>query len=159
MQNNYVEFDGVFRFTNPTDKDRTYLWNNKEYTFPAKSTVPLVIMGEPLENIQEIRKRFAYRMAEERFYENEKPSIGDSYDKLKKMGNGLPPTFNPEILEPWIEECLKPLPIGRAIVKDGKKDKTKYKSTKAIGPNDNPNYVFAEENKNPPVVGQMSDRE
>lgn len=158
MNETYEEFSGTFYFTNPTDTERKYLWNNKEYLFPPKSTVPLVIMGEPLENIQEIRKRFAYRMAEERFYEGEKPSVGESYDKLKKMGNGLPPTFNPEILEPWIEECLKPLPIKRAAVKEGKKDTLKYKSTKAIGKDDNPNYIFAEENKNIPTLGVMSDK-
>ena len=68
MDNQNDEFSGVFMFTNPTDKERKYLWNNKEYVFPAESTVPLIIPSETLENIQEIRKRFAYRMAEERFY-------------------------------------------------------------------------------------------
>lgn len=158
METKFEEFTGTFYFTNPTDRERKYLWNNREYTFPAKSTVPLIIMGEPLENIQEIRKRFAYRMAEERFYENEKPAVGESYGKLNKMGNGLPPTFNPEILEPWIEECLKPLPLVKAQVKDVQKKEHKYKASKAIGAGDNPAYVFAEENRNPPVLGQMSDK-
>lgn len=154
MDNNQEEFGGVFYFTNPTNKDRKYLWNNKEYIFPAQSTSPLVIMGEPLENIQEIRKRFAYRMAEERFYE------GDEYEKMKKQGNGMPPTFDTKVLEPMIEECLKPLPIKQAAIKQGKKtdDEGNYKSTKAIGQNDNPSYVFSEENKNPPVLGRMSDK-
>lgn len=146
------EFTGVFYFTNPTNQDRKYLWNNKEYLFPAESTVPLVIMGEPLENVQEIRKRFAYRMAEERFYE------GKEYKAMSKQGNGIPPTFDPKILEPMIEECLKPLPIKRAEVKEGKKidDERNYKSSKAIGQNDNPAQIFSEENKNPPVLGAMS---
>lgn len=159
MQETFEEFTGTFHFTNPTEIERKYLWNNKEYTFPAKSTVPLIIMGEPLENIQEIRKRFAYRMAEERFYEGEKPTVGESYDKLKKMGNGLPPTFNPEILEPWIEECLKPLPIAKAKVKEGKKDDgRKYKASKSLTGNEDPRDVFKEENKNIPALGQvMSD--
>lgn len=156
MENQFAEFTGTFYFTNPTKQVRKYLWNNKEYTFEPETTSPLIVMNEPLENIQEIRKRFAYRMAEERFYEGEKPITGESYDKLKKMGNGLPPTFNPEILEPWIEECLKPLPIKKAQVKEGKKDTTRYKATKAIGINDNPSYIFAEENKNPPTLGVMS---
>lgn len=158
------EFNGTFYFTNPTDKERKYLWNNREYAFPANSTVPLIVMGEPLENIQEIRKRFAYRMAEERLYEGEKmygqdgKTIIYDYKKAKEMGNGLPPTFSPEILESWIEECLKPLPIAKAVIKEGKKDQTKYKATKAIGQNDNPSYVFAEENKNPPVLGEMPNK-
>lgn len=147
------EFGGVFYFTNPTDKERTYLWNNKEYNFPAESTVPLIIPSETLENIQEIRKRFAYRMAEERFYES------DQYKKMKDMGNGLPPTFDPKILEPMIQECLKPLAVKRAAIKQGKSidDERNYKATKAMGESDNPTMLFAEENKNPPVLGKMSD--
>lgn len=159
MINETEEFNGTFYFTNPTDKERSYLWNNREYTFPAKSTVPLIIMGEPLENIQEIRKRFAYRMAQDRFYEGEKPSVGESYTKLKNMGNGLPPTFNPTIFEPWIEECLTPLPIAKSNVKQAKSidSERNYKASKAMGEGDNPNMIFAEENKRPPVLGKMSD--
>ena len=147
------EFDGVFRFTNDSDEEFVALWNNKEYRFPAKSTVPLIIPNEPLENIQEIRKRFAFRWAEQQFYNSKE------YEKMKKMGNGLPPTFDPKILEPMIERCLKPLPVSRAKVSDGKKDDArKYKATKAMSDKDNPNMIFAEENKNPPTLGQMSDK-
>lgn len=153
MENQFEEFSGTFYFTNPTDVERKYLWNNKEYAFPAKSTVPLVIMGEPLENIQEIRKRFAYRMAEERFYESKE------YEKMSKQGNGIPPTFDPKILEPMIEECLRPLPIGKAHIKEVEKDDDRnYKSTKALSESDNPAYVFREENANPPQLGVMADK-
>lgn len=145
------EFGGVFYFTNPTDKERKYLWNNKEHTFPPQSTVPLIIPSETLENIQEIRKRFAYRMAEERWYE------GEEYEKMKKMGNGMPPTFDPKILEPMIQECLKPLPIKRAAVKSASKidDDRNYKATKAMGEGDDPNFLFKEENRNIPTYGKM----
>lgn len=147
------EFDGVFRFTNPMDREFVHLWNNKEYRFPPLSTVPMIIMGEPLENIQEIRKRFAFDNALERFYES------PQYMKMKEMGNGLPPTFDNKILEPMIEECLKPLTVGRAKIKEGKKDdNANYRSTKALTDKDNPNFIFAEENKNPPVLGVMSDK-
>lgn len=148
------EFTGVFYFTNPTDKERKYLWNNKEYSFPPESTVPLIIPSETLENIQEIRKRFAYRMAEERFYES------DEYQKMSKMGNGVPPTFDPKILEPMIAECLKPLPVKRAKVEKGKDidDERNYKSTKALSEQDDPNFLFREESANAPKLGAMPDR-
>lgn len=140
-------------FTNPTDKDRKYLWNNKEYTFPAESTVPLIIPTETLENIQEIRKRFAYRMAEERFYESEQ------YMKMKEMGGGIPPTFDTKILEPMIQECLKPLPIKRAAIKESKKslgnEDTDYKITKAMGDTDDPSFLFKEENQNVQKFGKV----
>jgi hypothetical protein len=152
MESEYnEEFSGVFMFTNPTDQERKYLWNNKEYTFPPQSTVPLIIPTETLENIQEIRKRFAYRMAEERFYE------GAEYKRMKEMGNGMPPTFDDKILEPMIEECLKPLPMSRASIKQASKidDERNYKATKALEEGEDPNMLFAEENKNVQKFGKM----
>lgn len=152
MDNYNDEFTGVFFFTNPTDIDRKYLWNNKEYIFPAQSTVPLIIPTETLENIQEIRKRFAYRCAEERFYESAE------YKKMKDMGNGMPPTFDPKILEPMIQECLKPLEIKRATVKQASKldDESNYKASKALGKNDDPSQLFKEENQDIQTFGEMS---
>lgn len=158
MDNFNEEFNGTFYFTNPTTKERKFLWNNREYMFPAESTVPLIIMGEPLENIQEIRKRFALSLAYDRFYEGEVLPTGEDYNKLKQMGNGLPPTFAEQILQPFVDECLKPLPIAKATVKEGKKDDTRYKATKAIGKDDNPSYVFKEENQNIPTLGEMSNK-
>lgn len=153
MDTQYEDFTGTFYFTNPTDKERKYLWNNKEYTFPPKSTVPLVIMGEPLENIQEIRKRFAYRMAEERWYESKE------YERMSKMGGGLPPTRDDKVLEPMIEECLTPLPVAKAKVREGKKDDDRqYKATKALSKSEDPNQIFREENANPPVLGEMPNK-
>jgi hypothetical protein len=151
MDTIHEEFEGVFYFTNPTDEERKYLWNNKEYTFPPKSRVPLIIPNETLENIQEIRKRFAYRMAEERFYESAE------YKRMKDMGNGMPPTFDPKILEPMIEECLAPLPKSRAVVRQAAPldDERLYKATKALSKNDDPNRIFAEDNQNIPTLGEM----
>lgn len=160
MENINEEFSGVFMFTNPTKKERKYLWNNKEYSFPAEATVPLIIPTETLENIQEIRKRFAYRMAEERLYEGEITEGGYDYKKAKEMGGGMPPTFDAKILEPWIHECLKPLAIKRAAIKQGKKidDDSNYKATKAMGQKEDPNFLFREESANAPVLGLQSDR-
>lgn len=162
MQNENEEFSGVYMFSNPTNVDRKYLWNNKEYTFPAESTVPLIIPTETLENIQEIRKRFAFRMAEERLFEGEPVKNRDGkvvfeYYKAMEMGKGLPPTYDPKILEPMIEECLKPLPIKRAVIKEGVKldDESKYKATKA-GFKGSPAEVFTED-ENRYEIGVMPD--
>lgn len=164
MQNEHEDFSGVFMFTNPTKTERRRLWNNKEYVFPAESTVPLIIPTETLENIQEIRKRFAKDMALERLYEGETVYARDGktvvfqYKKAKEMGNGLPPTFDEKILEPMIEECLKPLEIKRAEIKEGKKldDNNNYKATKA-GFVSSPAEVFTE-GENREAVGLMPDR-
>lgn len=134
------EFDGVFRFTNATDEDFVGLWNNKEYIFPAKSCCPMIIPNETLENIQEIRKKWAYKLATREFYKTKE------YVRMSKMGKGLPPTYDDKILEPWIEQCLKPLPEARAKVKEGKKMSEKdFKASKAISEKDNPNYVFRDD--------------
>lgn len=162
MEQLQKDFDGVFRFTNPTDEDFVTFWNNKEYTYPAGRTVPMIIANETLENIQEIRKRFAFQLAVREFYRNKiKDFSGSTYDGLVKKGNksagGTPPMFDEKILEPMIELCLKPLPEARAKVKDGKKltsDKT-FKASKAISDKDNPNYVFKDDE--PTVVGKMSE--
>lgn len=158
-QDTNEDFSGVYYFTNPTKVERTFLWNNKEYTFAPETRSPLIIVSEPLENIQEIRKRFAYRMATERLYEGEVLPSGYNYNKAKEMGNGMPPTFDEKILEPFIQECLKPLPIKKAEVKAGKKDSdSDYKATKALGSNEDPNRLFSEESANAPVLGAMPDR-
>jgi len=159
MNDTNEEFGGIFYFTNPTKKDRVKLWNNVEYKFPAESTVPLIIRNEPLENIQEIRKRFAKDLALERLYEgeavkNREGEVVFDYKKAKEMGNGLPPTFDEKILEPMIEECLKPLPIARMGTTEGKKDNDKkYKATKA-GFTSSPTEVFRED-ENREALGVM----
>ncbi len=146
------DFSGVFMFTNWTKKEKVFMWNNKEYTFPPLKTVPLIIPGETLENIQEIRKKWAFKLAESEWYD------GAEYRKLSKMGRGLPPTRDDKVLQPMIDKCLNPLPIARATVKEGKKERQTYRATKAIGEKENPNYVFREENENPEALGAMSDK-
>lgn len=111
------DFDGVFRFTNPTDEDFKTLWNNKEYTYPAGKTVPMVIANSSLEEIQQIRKYFAKRLAEREYLKSK---------DFKKIANGLKdPSFGRNViqsayeetnLQPWIDACLNPMPEGRATV-------------------------------------------
>ncbi len=147
-----VDFVGVVRFTNDSDEDFTALWNNKEYVFPARKTVKLIMPDESLENIQEIRKRFAYRWAVRQFYN------GKEYTRMSKMGNGLPPTFDERILEPMIERCLTPLPSAPLKMKQkAKDDGTKYKGSKAMSDKDNPNYLFRDESENVLPLGKMPD--
>lgn len=147
-----LDFDGVFRFTNDSDEDFVTLWNNKEYIFPAHKTVRLIIQDESLENVQEIRKRFAYRWATREFYKSKE------YFKMSKMGNGLPPTFDEKVLEPMIQRCLTPLPEAPIKVKRRAKDSDdNYKGSKAISEKDSPNYVFREESEDSNIkkVGKM----
>jgi hypothetical protein len=141
-----IDFDGVFRFSNNSDEDFTVLWNNKEYTFPAKTCSPMIIAGESPENVQEIRKRFAFKWAEREWYK------GAEYKKLSNMGGGLPPTRNDATLEPLIQMCLSPLPTAKAKVVEGKKDVRNFKASKAIDEKANLNEAFKEDVKEENLV-------
>jgi len=136
-------FEGIFYFTNPTSKDYTHLWNNKEYTFPAMKTVPLIIPTETLEATQEIRKRFAYDLALADFYG------GQEYKRLVKIGNatpsGTPVMFNDKVLEPMIELCLKPLEKSVAKVKAVKEKELNLKGSKTVKANESLNETFKDQ--------------
>lgn len=121
------DFDGTFRFTNATDEDFTVLWNNISYTFKSGTCSPMIIRGETLENIQNIRKKFAYKLAQREFYKT------NEYKILSLQGNGLPPTFDEEILSPWIEKCLSPLPTATAEIKEDTSEPKKMKAFKPVG--------------------------
>lgn len=127
MENNYgsgLYQDGVFYFTNPglvksKDKegnitlDWCALWNNREYTFKGKTTVPLIIAGEPPENVQNIRKLFAKKYAQAWFHQSKR------YQELVKKGGYIPATYDEDVeLEKVIQACLTPLPKSDAVVKD-----------------------------------------
>lgn len=147
--------EGVFYFTNDSDEDFIHLWNNEEYTFPRNTMVPMIMPKETAENIQEIRKRFAYDFAVREFYKSAQ------YKKMSKMGGGMPPTFDEKILEPMIERCLKPLPKSRATIRKVNENQEKnFKASAAIGESQTPASVFdTPERKNTaPVLGKMPDR-
>lgn len=109
-----VDFDGVFRFTNATDEDFIGRWNNIAYVFPAQKTSPMLIQGATPEEVQTIRKKFAKELAEREFYKSEKL-------KAMEKGTGImnsifqAPTYAPADLEVYIQQCLTPLPTGRAV--------------------------------------------
>lgn len=114
------DFDGVFKFTNPSDSEFIGVWAKKEYHFAPQSTSPLIIPEHSPLQIQHIRKKFAKDLAEREYFKSE------HYEKLRKpegeLGNrtmsGIH-TANPYSLDdltPYIQQCLKPLEIKRAFV-------------------------------------------
>lgn len=152
--------DGVFYFTNPglykmrhrdgsESADFTTLWNNREYTFKAKTTTALVITNEPPENIQHIRKLFAKKYAQGWFHESKR------YKDLVKAGKGLPATYNEETeFGHVIQQCLTPLPKGQVQIQDlPRESEANYKGSKAISSAQDLNLAFKD--YEPPVLGQM----
>ncbi len=104
-----ADFDGVFRFTNYTDKDFKARWNNIEYTFPANKRSPMVIPNATPEEVQHIRKKFAKELAVQQFY---------GTDKFKAQNvvppGGTPALYTDSDLAPFVQRCLDPLPIAQA---------------------------------------------
>ena len=132
------QFDGVFRFTNNSDEEFKILWNNKEYTFPPMSRSPIIIPDETAENIQSIRKKWAYKWAVREYMKSEE------YLKL----NALPNTrggIDEKKLEPYIQMCLEPLPIVMASVEDKPRKEVQTKATKSVSDNDGLNETFKED--------------
>ena len=160
MENNYgvgLYQDGVFYFTNPglikqDGKALAFkpLWNNIEYTFEPNTTVPLIIQGEPPENIQSIRKKFAKKYAQAWFHTTKR------YKELVKKGGYIPATYDEDAeFKDVIQACLTPLPKSQAQVKPLPRDSEEnYKGTKAIGRAANLNEVFKD--YEPPQLGEMS---
>ena len=144
MENTNVrpaDFDGVFRFTNATQEDFTALWNNKEYLFPKTSTCPMIIEGETLESIQEIRKRFAMKLAQREYFKTK------GFQKIAN-GNGksVLSSINAEELQKYIDQCLEPLPVASVVVTKKKTDSEKnYRGSKALKNNSNLNQEFADQ--------------
>ncbi len=128
------DFDGTFRFTNPSKEDFIGTWDGEEYLFPAESTVPMVMPRfSPLE-IQHIRKRFAQKLAEREFYKSE------NYEMLRgaegTFGNRALSSFQQansydiEMLTPYIQKCLEPMKEAKLTAKKMDKPKVEDKLAK-----------------------------
>lgn len=110
-------FDGVFKFTNATSEDFHFLWNNKEYIYPAGKTVPMIIADESLERVQSIRKMAAKRLAEREYFKSKDfKSIRNGIKDKDAGRHVIASSYDEKNLQPWIDDCLKPLELGRATV-------------------------------------------
>lgn len=125
------DFDGVFRFSNPSDEDFIGVWGGKEYLFPAGSTVPLVIVEHSPLEIQHIRKKFAKDLAEREFYKSKDYKIKQKQEGT--MGNRnfssihQAAAYTIHDLAPYIRKCLEPLPESKLMSKPAPRVKVEEK--------------------------------
>lgn len=113
------DFDGTFRFTNPSDEDFIGIWGGKEYLFPAGKTVPMVMMEySPLE-VQHIRKKFAKDLAEREFYKSQEYRIKQSQEgtpgNRTMSGIHQAATYTLDDLTPYIQACLQTLESAKLM--------------------------------------------
>ena len=116
-----IDFDGTFRFTNPSDEDFVGVWGKKEYLFPAKTTTPMLIVEHSPVEIQHIRKKFAKDLAEREFYRSK--GYKTLRDQEGKPGNRTMNSIHQAAaytlsdLAPYIQKCLVPLTPSTLKVK------------------------------------------
>jgi hypothetical protein len=115
------DFDGTFRFSNPSDEDFIGKWGGKEYVFPAKSTVALVIPEHTPLEIQNIRKKFAKDLAIREFYNSkEYKKMSDQEGEFgRKNFSSIhqAASYTDTDLIPYIQACLTDLPATKLVTK------------------------------------------
>lgn len=128
------DFDGTFRFSNPSDEDFIGEWNKQEYLFPARSTVPMVMVEHSPIEIQHIRKHFAKKLAEREFYKSkEYKTMQDQEGKPgERRFNSIhqAATYTLSDLEPYIRKCLEPLDEAQLTSKPAQFIKVEDKLTR-----------------------------
>lgn len=108
-----------FPFTNYTDEPFTGMWDSQGYDFPPKSTVPMLGMipsASPLE-IQNIRKKFANDLGIQEFYKSKEFKKADVTIEEAQAGK-VPALANPSDFAPYVQRCLEPLPVAKAVIKE-----------------------------------------
>lgn len=127
------DFDGVFRFTNPTKEDFVGKWGGKEYVFPSMTTSPMIIPEHSPLEIQHIRKKFAKDLAEREFFKSK--DYANTYLKQERGSDGSPRlnsihqagTYTLKDLTPFIQKCLEPLAVSKAFVKESSRESVEDK--------------------------------
>jgi len=116
------DFNGTFPFSNPSDEDFIGIWDSKEYLFPAKSTVAIVIPTETPLNVQQIRKKFAKDLAEREWFKSKgyKGLAAQEGKPGNRTFSGIhqAATYTIKDLEPYIAKCLEPLPVSKLVAKE-----------------------------------------
>ena len=121
-----ADFDGIFRFSNPSKEDFVGVWAKKEYLFPAGTTTALIIPDHSPLEVQHIRKKFAKDLAEREYYKSKQYEHARSREGTRSKNGMINPSgqgmshagaYNLKDLEPYIQDCLKPLPPSKLVSK------------------------------------------
>ena len=132
IKNNGNYENGIFKMTNPSDEDFEVLWNNKKYCIPAKSTVPIIIPERSLIEIQEIRKRWALKLAQKIFFERKegKELLKASWKNAQE--GKYQASWNEGALEPILQEILQPQSEAILVELEEVKSEVKDVSSKPV---------------------------
>lgn len=106
-------YNGTLHFTNFSEEEFKAKWNNVEYTFPPKSTIPLVIpTASPIETFN-IRTMFAKQLADREFRRSKR---GLDLSKKNEGAHSISASisYTENELDSLISKCLEPLPLAQA---------------------------------------------
>lgn len=124
------DYDGVFRFSNWTKEEFKDKWGGIEYTFPPERTTPMHILNANPYEVQNIRKKFARKLAEREFQK------GKEFQRLNAMNKDVffqsAVSYPPQMLESYVEKCLKPLEVGELKAEKIEKEEVKPKVAKRV---------------------------
>lgn len=119
-------FNGIFTFSNPSKEDFIGVWNRKEYIFRAGTTSDMVMTDHSPIEVQHIRKKFAKDLAEREFFKSKNYEHHRSRESTRSSNGMLQPTgqgmshagaYTLKDLEPYIQECLQPLPSSQLMAR------------------------------------------
>lgn len=106
--------DTVFYFSNNSDEDFVTQWDKVKYTYPANRRTRMSIRGATPEEVQNIRKMFAERYAQQQYMKTK-----DFADRNKPLEGHYPVVYGKNVLQPWIDACLVPLPKAKQLTEKG----------------------------------------
>jgi hypothetical protein len=128
------DYKGTLHFTNFSDTEFIAKWNNVEYSYPPKSTIPIVILtASPIETFN-IRTMFAKQLADREFRGSKRGlDLNKKNEGAQSIAASISYTEND--LDNLITRCLEPLPIAEAkteaVQSDGEK-RPKARASKIV---------------------------
>lgn len=127
------DYKGTLHFTNFSDEEYKDKWDNVEYTFAPKSTVPLQIpTASPIQTFN-IRTRFAKGLADREFRKSKR--AGDLNIKntgVQSLHAAVSYTEND--LDSFIARCLEPLSISEVTTEAIQTEGTKRPKARVAHP-------------------------
>jgi hypothetical protein len=127
------DFSGTLYFTNFSEEEFSAKWDNKLYTFPAKSTVRLFIpTASPIQTFN-IRTMFAKQLADREFRKSKRAGeLNLKNQGVQSMSASLSYTENE--LDQYIKKCLDPLPRAEVKTEDVQPEGEKRPKAKVARP-------------------------
>jgi hypothetical protein len=112
-----VKIDDLsFPFTNFSKDEFIGRWDSQEYVFPPNSTVKMLglIPSASPQQIEHIRKKFAYELAMDQFYRSADYKKFDLTPEQSRKEDNIGIPYTEKDYAKYVQMCLEPLPVATA---------------------------------------------